>query len=172
MCLIQMLSLFLWALTWNATATPAAPVDSHSASAAAFGHLKQLAGDWESTSSKGEVSHLRYTVTANGSALEERFTGKPGEMLTVYTLDGDRILMTHYCIARNQPRMAAKNVDPATGDYNFEFVDLSGAASDTAGHMHSAVIHVVDANHFQTSWSFYENGKAKFTETSDYTRVR
>jgi hypothetical protein len=172
MCLIQMFSLLLWAFTWTATATPAAPVDSQSASAAAFDHLKQLAGDWESTSSKEGVSRLRYTLTANGSALQEQFTGKPGEMLTVYTLDGDRILMTHYCVAHNQPRMAAKNLDPATGDFHFDFVDLAGAPSDSIGHMHSMTIHIVDADHIQTNWFFYENGKAKFTEASYYTRVR
>lgn len=171
MCIVQVVALLFWSVLWNVTATPAKPDNSHPAPAA-FDRLKQLAGDWDSTSSKGEVSHLRYTVTANGSALEERFSGKPGEMLTVYTLDGDRILLTHYCIAHNQPRMAATNLDPASGDYRFEFVELAGAAGESAGHMHSATIHIVDANHFQTTWTFYENGKAKFTETSEYTRVR
>src|SRR5438270_10301278 len=55
-------------------------------SKAAFARLKQLAGEWQSAqAADGKTSHLSYRVIADGSAVEERFTGAPGEMLTVYT---------------------------------------------------------------------------------------
>jgi len=42
-----------------------------------------------------------------GTAVLERFThpgsGGPQTMLTVYHLDGDDLLLTHYCVAGNQP---------------------------------------------------------------------
>src|SRR6476646_2321062 len=109
-------------------------------SAAAFDRLKQMAGEWESKDSAGKQSHIRYEVVSGGSAVVERFVsdamGADNAMETVYYLDGDRLLLTHYCMAHNQPRMQAESFDPSTGDLRFAFLDATGLSSPNTGHMH------------------------------------
>lgn len=142
-------------------------------SKAAFARLKQLEGEWQSVkATDGKVSHLTYRVIADGSAVEERFTGGPGEMLTVYTLSDDRLLLTHYCMAHNQPRMEARSYNSASGSLDFDFLDATGLSTPDAGHMHSASFQFIDNDHFRTTWQFVENGKPKFNEPFEYTRVR
>jgi hypothetical protein len=70
-----------------------------------FEQLKALAGSWEGTID-GQPLHVSLRVTSMGNALlhEMRGTG-PDDPITLFHLDGDRLLLTHYCDAGNQPRM-------------------------------------------------------------------
>jgi hypothetical protein len=139
---------------------------------AAFARLKTLVGEWEANTQMGKA-HLSYELTGAGTALVERDTAEkmPG-MLTVYHLDGGRLILTHYCMAGNQPRMQARLFNPETGELQFQFLDITNLASPGAGHMHNANFRFVDHDHFETEWQFYENGKPKTAETFQYTRVR
>jgi hypothetical protein len=94
------------------------------------------------------------------------------EMLTVYHLDGGRLLLTHYCIAGNQPRMQLRAYNASTGELKFEFLDATDLPNPGAGHMHDATLRLVDGRHLSTTWQFYENGRTKMTETEEYTRLR
>ena len=142
----------------------------------AFDRLKSLSGEWESKNGEGEKSHTRYEVLSGGSAVVERYVnetmGADKAMETVYYLDGDRLLLTHYCMAHNQPRMQADLFDPSTGDLRFAFLDATGLVSPNSGHMHSVSMHFVDLNHFNADWQFFQDGKLKMTESVQYTRVR
>src|SRR5207245_777336 len=74
----------------------------------AFEKLKGLVGQWEATTQKGTVTSS-YELVANGTVLVERFKMKDeGEMETVYHLDGNHLVLTHYCTAGNQPHMQAE----------------------------------------------------------------
>jgi len=72
--------------------------------------FKALAGDWVAAED-GEMFHkgdlvARYGVTAAGSAVVETvFPGSPHEMVTVYHADGTDLVLTHYCMEGNAPRM-------------------------------------------------------------------
>jgi len=139
---------------------------------AAFARLKTLVGEWEADTRMGKA-HLNYELIAGGTALVERVTAeKMPAMLTVYHMDGDRLQLTHYCMAGNQPRMQARTFNPESGELEFQFLDATNLASAGAGHMHSARIRFVDDRRLATEWEFYENGQRKFTETAQYTRVR
>ena len=139
---------------------------------AAFARLKTLVGEWEADTKMGKA-HLTYELIAGGSALVERETmGDTPPMMTVYYLDGNRLLLTHYCMVGNQPRMQARRFDAASGELVFEFLDATNLASPRAGHMHSAKMRLSDNNHFTSEWDFYDNGERKSTETGQYTRVR
>ena len=142
----------------------------------AFNRLKTLAGEWESKSPDGNTARLRYQVVSGGSAVVEHFVddrmGEANAMVTVYYLDGGRLLLSHYCMAGNQPRMQAEAFDASTGELRFGFLDATGLASPGAGHMHNARLRFVDADHFTTQWEFVEAGKSKFTESAEYSRVR
>src|ERR1044071_5097050 len=99
-------ALLLAASAHAADATPPA-IDA----TAAFSRLKSLVGEWESDSAMGKTQ-LTYTLIAGGTAVVERERGeKMPEMLTVYYMDGKRLLLTHFCMAGNQPRMEARSYD-------------------------------------------------------------
>lgn len=155
-------------------ALPAAdlkPGQSTDASAA-FARLKTLVGHWEANTSSGKV-HLSYELVSGDTALLERESSETmPSMVTVYYVDGGRLLLTHYCMAGNQPRMQAKVFKADTGELDFQFLDATNLASPSAGHMHNATIRLVDANHLASEWQFYENGKQKFSERAQYTRVQ
>ena len=152
----------------------AANVNSGSPSnaAAGFERLKALAGTWQVESDMGKTQ-ATYEVIANGSVVLERITmNEHGTMVTAYHLNGDKLELTHYCMAGNQPSMVAKNINPATGEIVFDFTGISNLSNPNAGYMHNASFQLADNNQFTAAWTFYEYGKPKFTETLRYTRVQ
>ena len=140
--------------------------------AAAFNQLKTLAGSWEATSERGKVTSS-YEVISNGSALVERIN-VPGEgaMLTVYHLDGNRLVLTHYCTAGNQPHMQAEAYDPASNQLAFNFAGGGNLGNANAGHMHNVLFKFAGADTFTANWTFQENGKPRFVENIEYHRVK
>jgi hypothetical protein len=144
--------------------------------AAAFARLKALKGTWEGKTASGQKVTTTFELTANGTALVEKYVGseamKHAEMLTVYHLDGTALALTHYCIAKNQPTLKAERFDPQTGDVQFEFVRASNLASPNAGHMRRALYRLESPNQFTTSWEFFQDGKKTMTETETFTRVK
>lgn len=76
----------------------------------------------------GTEVKLTYTLTANGSALMEEFKPKDGPvMITMFSVDGDHLIATHYCSARNQPQMATEPItEPKTKRLAFSLVRVTG----------------------------------------------
>jgi hypothetical protein len=166
--------LLITALIAASAALPAADSKSNppSNADAAFARLKTLVGEWEATTSSGKV-HLSYELISGDTALLERESSETmPSMVTLYYVDGGRLLLTHYCMMGNQPRMQAKALNADTGELNFQFLDATNLASPGAGHMHNAKLRIVDNSHLASEWQFYENGQQKFSETAQYTRVR
>jgi hypothetical protein len=145
-------------------------------SSASFARLKSLSGEWAGKMPDGSKSTLRYEVISGGSAVVEHFEndamGAANAMVTVYYLDGDRLVLTHYCMAKNQPHMQAESFDNATGELRFVFAGATGLANAESGHMHNATLRFVDANHIAEDWQYFEGGKAKFNEAALYARVK
>jgi hypothetical protein len=113
-----------------------------------------------------------YKVSAAGSAVvETMLPGTEHEMVTVYTLDGDNLLLTHYCAAGNAPTMKAASGGPA-GEIQFKFVKATNLASPGEGHMHDATIVFVDDDNIRTDWVYWEGGKKKETEKFELTRKK
>lgn len=139
---------------------------------AAFSRLKGLAGEWEVDSPQGKT-HSRFEVIANGTVVLEHFIepGAQEEMLTAYHLDGNKLVLTHYCMAGNQPHMVAEKFDAASGELTFAFADGSNIAPG-AGHMHDASYRLTSNDQFDSKWEFVEGGKVKFSEEAHYTRVK
>jgi hypothetical protein len=149
----------------NAGAPPA--MDS----SAAFDRLRSLAGTWETKTDKG-LFRVNYEVISGGSAVVERVMVDKVPMETIYHLDGARLLLTHYCMLGNQPRMEAREFDPETGELRFEFLDVTNLSSPAAPHMHNAKFQFVDSDHLNADWELFEGGKYKSTEHFEYTRVQ
>ena len=85
-----------------------------------FAALKKLAGDWVAVGKDGKPTEQVFSsfrVTAAGTALHETvFPGSDHEMITIYHLDGDDLILTHYCTFGNQPRMRAERLHHAGTD--------------------------------------------------------
>jgi len=149
----------------------AGPTSERPSDAAAFARLKTLVGEWGANTKMGKA-HLSYELIAGGTALVERETHENmPAMLTVYHLDGDRLMLTHYCMAGNQPRMRMEAFNPETGEVQFQFQDATNL-SPNGGHMHDAKLRLTDSDHLAAEWEFYENGQRKMTESAQYIRVR
>src|SRR6187399_3016182 len=73
--------------------------------------MKTLVGTWVAADKDGKPTDQVVSViklTAGGSAVHETlFPGEAQEMVSVYTADGPDLLLTHYCMLGNQPRMKA-----------------------------------------------------------------
>jgi len=126
-----------------------------------FAQLTPLAGEWEGQTPDGKAVGLSYQVVSGGTALLERLhMGGEPEMVTVYTPDGDRLAVTHFCSAGNQPQM---QTGPITGDvkqFSFAFVRATNLASPAEGHMHHLTVTLVDPTHLTQEWTWQENGQA------------
>ncbi len=166
------MKLILSTLALLCLALQAADVKPNVDATAAWNKLKSLVGEWEGKGDMGKV-YLSYELIAGGTALVERErTDKTPEMLTVYHLDGKRLVLTHYCMAGNQPRMEAKSFNPGTGDLAFDFLDATNMPSPASGHMRSVSMKLIDTAHLSSEWRFFENGKMTMNVTAQYTRVR
>jgi hypothetical protein len=122
-----------------------------------FDKLKTLDGMWEGKDPQGQDVKVSYRSTSGGSALMSEIMGKE-DMITMFHLDGDRVLMTHYCGAGNQPRMKA-TASPDGKTITFDFLDATNLASTDAGHMHRMVLSFIDPNHHTEEWTFLDHGK-------------
>ena len=79
-------------------------------------------------------------------------------MVSVYTADGPDLIMTHYCVLGNQPRMKA---DPKSPSDQIVFRFAGGTNLDPAKdkHMHEGTITFVDDDHIEFSGVGWEGGK-------------
>jgi hypothetical protein len=156
-------SLFAPLLVLAACQTTHSSMSDNAASRTQFDTLRTLEGEWTGTADHGggQTSPVDTTfhVTGNGSTVQETmFRGSPHEMVSMYHLDGDQLVQTHYCAAGNQPRMVAK---PASeqGVIAFDFKDATNMKSMDDVHMHSMRILVKDKDHVEEWWQGWENGK-------------
>jgi hypothetical protein len=133
------------------------------ASAQRFEALKSLAGDWVEIGKDGQptdkvVSSIR--VTSGGNTVQETmFPGSDHEMVTMYHLDGADLVLTHYCMLGNQPRMRAEQ----GGDTNkivFKFTGATNLKSNDDQHMHQATLTIAGPDHFKSEWVSCKDGKA------------
>lgn len=128
-----------------------------SAAQKSFEELKSLEGSWEGKAPDGQTVQVAYRVTGNGSAVMSEIKGH-ADMISMFNLDGDRLLMTHYCGAGNQPRMVA-STSPDGKTLTFDFLDATNLASPDDGHMTRLVLSMPDANHHTEEWIYSDHGK-------------
>lgn len=140
--------------------------------AAAFAKLKTLEGAWTGTAAGEPGAEIEYRVTGGGSVvMETQFGGTAHEMISMYHMDGDKLVMTHYCAAGNQPHL---QLDPAAGDEGeMTFVFAGGSNLDPAkdGHIHGARFRFADDGSIHSVWSSYRDGKPEHEMVFELTRA-
>jgi len=160
------LTLFALFASLAIVAAPAAAGEHDHAAAGgppALDRFRALAGEWVAAEDgemmkKGDLV-ARYEVTAAGTAvIETVFPGTPHEMVTVYHRDGEDVVLTHYCMEGNQPRMRARG--NGAGE-RVEFAFDGGANIDpaTSRHMHSASFRFLGPDLFESEWTELQGGE-------------
>ncbi|MGZ3693346.1 MAG: hypothetical protein ACXWQO_04020 [Bdellovibrionota bacterium] len=140
--LIKISALLMLLILPTGYATAANPAATN-----AFEELKALKGEWKSKG-EGEVATVTYEVRSNGHSLVETMD----DMVSVYHLDGDSIMMTHYCSAGNQPRLRAVDFTSPLQKLVFQFVD--GTNLQPGGHnINGLTIEFLSPNLIKETWT-------------------
>lgn len=140
-----------------------------------FTRLGGLAGDWEGTFSNGRRHSVNYRLSAGGTALIETWALAPGrESLTVYSLDGDALVATHYCPQGTQPRL--KFVAEREGRLQFELLDGGSLKVPGRSHQHAFWLQWTGGDTLVRSETYVENGAAETdakaaAEVVEYRRI-
>lgn len=123
--------------------------------------IKSLVGEWDGYHMEGDKkmpTHVSMRLTGDGSAVMHVIdAGTPHEMVTMFHMDKDALMATHYCSAHNQPRFVAT---PSTDPKNvvFEYKDGTNIRPGD-GHMGRLGITLVDADHHNEDWGYDQGGK-------------
>ena len=144
---------------------------------AAFQRLTSLVGDWEGRSEwsgartgTGKMN-ATYYLTGNSSALVENLIVESSPvMTTVYHLDHSDLRMTHFCAAKNQPRLKASKIDLQKGVIDFAFVDVTNVPSLDAPFVHGLEVQLLDPYKIVLTFTFEAAGKKSY-ERIDLKRV-
>jgi len=140
-------------------------------SEAAFDRLASLKGEWTGEAF-GMKTTLIYTLTANGSALMEQCRPEKGhEMITMFTIDGEHLIATHYCSAKNQPQMATPVITDAQKPLVFSLIRVTGLKSADDFHNTGLTVIQDDNDHLTQEWSYQSRGKTG-KNIFHFTRVR
>jgi hypothetical protein len=151
-----------------------------------FDQMKTLAGTWlgrvttiPPDPDMGDKTNLQISmrVTSRGNALVHEMMAagvtddptKNDHPVTMFYLDSDRLILTHYCDAGNRPRMVARtSADGKTLD--FDFLDVAG--STQFGHMQHATFTAIDANHHTEDWTYLMPGDKPMHAHMDLQRTK
>jgi hypothetical protein len=89
-------------------------------------------------------------------------------MVTVYHADGRDLVLTHYCVNGNQPRMRAR--DASGPRVAFAFDGGVNVDARRGRHMHSAVFEFLGADEIRNAWTEHADGKPVLTVESHLVR--
>jgi hypothetical protein len=129
---------------------------------AAFERLKALAGEWSGHVQKpdGPKATVQYRVASNGSVvMETLFPGTDHEMISMYHLDGQELVLTHYCAMANQPRMRLAPAASSGDELRFEFAGGTNLDVQKSTHVHDGRIAFKGADRLEAEWTVYNDGK-------------
>ncbi len=153
---------------------PPVGVEDERRARAAFERFKGLAGRWRAESTRGWSEEVSYELAARGSAVigRTRFRDAPDRsMATFFVLDGTRLVVTHVCEARNQPRLEATKISEDAAEIEITFLDATALASRDRGHMDRAIYHFQGPDRFSSRWTWYQDGNEGWMEEITYVRI-
>lgn len=147
MCLVAMAAV---ALPQEPPKTTSAQSDAKKA----FAKLKILTGSWQGTVMNIPINFTIRPASSGTAILHEGHTtaeGPPKNEITMFYVNGDRLLATHYCDAGNRSNMEGKL--SADGKVlEFSFLDVLGPTR--GGYLKDMVITMTDADHHIVAFTF------------------
>src|SRR5580693_7538634 len=127
-----------------------------------FDRMIALAGEWEADlPGFGKMSDS-IRLVSNGKAIEETLGTASDNEVSLYTRDGNRIVLTHFCALTpdgHQVRLVTGALAGVQGRIVFAFHDAMNLHSRSAPHMRQVIMTFTDSAHFSEKWTKTENGK-------------
>ena len=164
---LSILMLSLLALTFATPGFAGEGLDAETV----FEQIKGLEGTWSGTpmgegaaedhegQPPPEVTHVFQVSAAGTVVMETMMPGTDHEMINMYHLDGDNLVMTHYCAGGNQPQMRL-NLENSTADtLNFDFVGGTNLDPAHDSHIHSGQLVFKGDGKIDSVWMGYNEGK-------------
>jgi hypothetical protein len=122
----------------------------------AYEQLSALVGEWEAD--LPGFGKLRNTIrlVSNGTAVEETIGTPADNETSVYTRDGDAVLLTHFCALTPEGHIARLAMQPRQGTHDpleFVYVGSSNLPAPGSPHMRRVLITFSDHDHFTEQWT-------------------
>lgn len=155
----------------DAPKSAASPETTVFDAASALEFLKTLSGDWARVGGNGEHGAAGSTgtvfrVSAAGSLVHQTISpGSPNEMINTFHMDGQNLLMTHYCALQNQPRMKFEKTGKP-GEIKFVFDGGTNFDPAVDAHVHAGVFRVKDKDTIESDFEVFANGKLSSNRTA------
>ncbi len=133
-----------------------------------FAKLTTLEGKWESAQGEGdqkeEKNYHVFEVSAAGTVvMETMFPGTDHEMINMYHVDGDDLMLTHYCAGGNQPRMKLDRETSADNNLHFEYLDGTNLDPAVDTHIHRGQLQFLEKGDLKSTWISHKDGKEVMT---------
>jgi hypothetical protein len=127
-----------------------------------FDRLKELAGAWKLVNPKSvsqEAFRISYRPISRDTALVETYGNPAGSVTeTIYHLNGDRLMATHYCAQGNQPRLLLVG-DSTTAVLHFAFLDVTNLKKPNASHLVDMRFTFLPEGRLQREETYLEDGQ-------------
>jgi hypothetical protein len=118
--------------------------------------VKDLVGRWQ-VIGEDPPAFIDFSLSSNGTAVREiMFPGTAEEMTNMYSLDGNSLLMTHYCSAGNQPMMRAGGFEG--NQLVFQPSGVLDLESPAAFYMSDMVLTFVGEDRLDETWRGMTDG--------------
>jgi hypothetical protein len=120
----------------------------------AFEKLKTLAGSWQGTIMGISINFTIRAASSGTAILHEGNTsggGPPNHEITMFYLERDRLLATHYCDGGNRSHFEGK-MSPDGKRIELSFLEVVG--STRGGYLKGMVFTMIDANHHTVEATF------------------
>jgi hypothetical protein len=157
--------------------TAAAEMSAHDA----FATLKGMAGSWHGTPEgvgeeaeaveAGQVTHEIEVSAAGTVVMETMGPGTEHEMINMYHLDGDDLVLTHYCAGGNQPTMRLDR-EASTGErFIFDFTGGTNLDPATDHFIHDMELGIQGDGKVESVWNSWADGAEAATMIFHLTRA-
>jgi len=131
--LISLLLIPIFILSTSISASENDKIDA----AEIFSQLKSLVGVWEKEGATDANFTISFELTANDTTLIETWNYKGRKhSLTLYHLNGESLMATHYCPQGNQPRLNLSN-EATLNNISFNYFDATNLESLEDSHQHT-----------------------------------
>jgi hypothetical protein len=135
--------------------------------------VKSLEGTWEMKGGmEGKPATVVFHTGGGGNTVREiMFPGDEHEMTNMYHLDGQSLVMTHYCAIGNQPRMRATG----GGDPNsiaFKFDSVTNKTAPDQMYMGEMTLTFLDKDTIREDWVHFQDGKPGAPTSFELKRKR
>lgn len=137
----------------------------------AFEKLKTLSGSWQGTIMNIPINFTIRAASSGTAILHEGTTekGPPDHEITMFYVEDDRLIATHYCDGGNRARLEGK-MSPDGKSIEFSFLDVVG--NTKGGLVKRMLFTLTDASKHGVEFTFIMPNGKPIELRGEFTRVK